>query len=178
MAEKWKILSQKVLLRSKFFKLRVDECELPDHRIMPEYYVIEFGDWVHVIPFTTDGKIIMVEQYRHAAGKRFLEVPGGAVDDHKGESPEAAARRELLEETGYECGSLDFVGSHYPNPALQSNQMHTFLAKDCVKIKEQQLDPFEDLSVQLLTPDKLKKCIEQGQITHSLMLASLQLVIK
>lgn len=177
MPGQWKILKTEEIFKSGFFRLRVDECLLPDGRVMPRYYVVEFSDWVHVLAVTSQGEAVMVRQYRHAADLRFLEVPGGSSDPHTGEAMETAARRELLEETGYEAGQMIYLGDHYPNPALQTNRMHSYLALDCKKIKDQQLDPFEDLKIEIMPLDKVYSELFSGRIKHSLMIVTLTLAM-
>lgn len=174
---KWKVLDSKELIKLGFFRLRDDRCELPDGRVMPHYYVIEFADWVNVVAITVDRQVIAIEQFRHGSDLTHLEIPGGSLDPRCGETPETAGRRELLEETGYEPGKIVYCGFHYPNPALQNNRMHTFLALDCQKVSEQKLDPFEDLSVKLFPVTDLQPKLEQGEFTHSLIAASVALAL-
>ena len=166
----WKTLNSKNLFSAGFFNLRVDECELPDGRRMPRYYVMEFLDWVNVIALTEAGQMILVEQHRHAAGTDFLELPGGAADP--GETPRTAAERELREETGFAAAAWVDCGFHFPNPALQNNRMHTFLALECRNVGEPTLDPFEDLRTVTLDPkDVYARCF-RGEMKHSLIIAS------
>ena len=113
----------------------------------------------------------MVEQYRHAARENFREVPGGSTDP--GEDPLVAGQRELREETGYTSATWIACGSHFPNPALQSNRMHTYLALDCVKVGEPKLDPFEDLRTFTMSARDLYDQWLDGQIRHSIISASL-----
>lgn len=174
---RWKILNSKNLFKAGFFSLRVDECELPDKRVMPRYYVMEFPDWVNVVPITKDGKIVMVEQYRHGADVNCLEIPGGSTNPG-GEDAQAAGARELLEETGFSSSNWISCGFHYPNPALQSNRMHTFVALECEKVSEPNLDPFEDLRSVLMDPREVVQRLERGEIHHSLIAASLSLSLK
>lgn len=175
MESRWKVLKSEEILKLGFFRLRVDQCQLPDGRVMPRYLVIEFSDWVHVLAVTKDGQAVMVRQYRHAADERFLEVPGGSTDPHKNETTEMAARRELLEETGYAPGKMIYLGYHHPNPALQTNKMHSYLALDCEWKQDLQLDPYEDLSVELVPLDQLYKMMFNGEMKHSLMISTLAL---
>ena len=101
----WKLLSSHYIHKGPWATLRVDECEMPDGRIVDDYYVLEYPTWVNAIAITEDNKVLMVRQYRHAAGIISLEIPGGVVDPN--EKPEHAIKRELLEETGYEFESWE-----------------------------------------------------------------------
>jgi len=100
-----------------------------------------------------------------------LEFPGGIVEP--GESPERAGARELQEETGFVATRWTSLGSCYPNPALQTNRLHTFVAHDCRKTSEPRLDPGEDARVELVPAASLKARVLGGEITHGLVLASL-----
>lgn len=171
--KKWKVISSENIVKKGFFTLRVDKCELPDKRIMPHYYVFEFSDWVNIVPITKDGFVILIKQYRHAGAEIFFEIPGGGIDSHKNEDPLSAAKRELLEETGYESLSIEYKGFHFPNPALQNNKMHTFLAKDCFSVSSQNLDEFEDIQVVPFSKKEVKSMLINGTISHSLIAASL-----
>ncbi|MCC7120172.1 MAG: NUDIX hydrolase [Gammaproteobacteria bacterium] len=176
--ERWEILSSDELFSHPYFRFRKDRCALPDERIMPAYFVMEFVDWVNVVPLTEDGQIVLVNQYRHAARRRFYEFPGGTLEpDNPDETPEAAATRELLEETGYAAGRMNYLGLHYPNPGLQDNRMHVFLGTGCRKLAEPKLDTYEDLEVELVDVQEFLQCIEQGRPMHSLMMASLTLAL-
>lgn len=173
----WQILESDELYRNPYFVFRRDTCALPNARIMPAYYVWELVDWVNVVALTRDNRLILVNQYRHAAGKRFYEFPGGTTEPESAENPETAARRELLEETGYAPGCLQYLGMHYPNPGLQDNRLHVYLATECERVSEQKLDTFEDIVVELVDPQQLLLVIEQGYPMHSLMMASLTLAL-
>lgn len=168
----WKTLASEELAKFGYFRLRKDQCELPDGRIMPNYYTMEFSDWVNIIPVTRENKVVLIKQYRHSVEEITIEVPGGSVDPRKSESVEVGAIRELEEETGYTSPRVEFVCSHYPNPALLSNRMHTFIAWDAEKTKDQELDPFEDIETFEVTLSELRIMIEKGEISHSIILAS------
>lgn len=174
----WKVLKSLEVFRAGFFRLRTDECQLPDGRVMPRYYVLEMVDWVNVLPVTDDGQAILLKQYRHAAGRDFLEIPGGTTTPGKSEDPRLAGERELLEETGYEAREWVSCGFHYPNPALQNNRMYTFLALGCRKVAEPSLDPYEDLETVKMDLKDALKIWEDGGFGHSLISASISLTIK
>lgn len=173
----WKTLKSQNLFQAGFFKLRVDECEMPDGRVMPRYYVLEFPDWVNIVALTREQQVILVRQYRHGAAQEFVEIPGGSTHPGVGEEPQLAGERELLEETGYKAGEWIGCGFHYPNPALQANRMHTFLALDCVKVSAPSLDPFEDLSVLTMSLPEAVKFWRGGGFKHSLIASSFALAL-
>lgn len=175
MKENWKIMCSTEVFRSGFVRLRTDKCSLPDGRIMPKYFVMEFPDWVNVLAITSEGQALILEQYRHGAQQWFLEIPGGSTNSREKENPQEAAKRELLEETGYRSGQMTLIGSHFPNPAQQNNLMHTFLATNCVCVQDQKLDPFEDLILKVIPLKELYARADRGEIKHSLILASLAL---
>src|SRR6201996_7621465 len=101
----WKTCSSTYLHKGPWATLRSDKCEMPDGRIVDTYYVLEYPNWVNAVAITEEGKVLMVRQYRHAAGIVSLEIPGGVIDGD--EAPEAAMRRELLEETGYQFDKME-----------------------------------------------------------------------
>ncbi|NQZ02311.1 MAG: NUDIX hydrolase [Bdellovibrionales bacterium] len=171
--KEWKLLDRWQLFKNQFLRIRLDRCELPDGRVMPNYFVLDFADWVQVVALDEDDNMIMVRQYRHGTGETLLEIPGGSTDPGDTEEPILAAKRELLEETGYESSDWEQIGSHSPNPALMSNDMHVFLAKNCKKVAEQNLDPFEDLDVELVPAKSVLEMLEAGQFRHSLVATGL-----
>ena len=171
----WKTLSSQTLVETRAFCLRQEKCEVFDKRTMPSYYILDFKNpWVHVVALTEKKELLLIRQYRHAARQFFLELPGGSVELEK-ESSRTSALRELEEETGYSTSDMKEVGSYYPNPALQNNKVHVFLAQNCKKTGEQNLDPFEDISVEKVPLKDWEKLFLCGDC-HGLMLSSLFLV--
>ena len=168
---KYEVLESKYLFQRPWLTARVDSAKLPDGRLVPEYYVLEYPDWINVIAITEDGQMIMERQYRHAIGKTAFELPCGVIE--KGEEPLAAAKRELQEETGYGEGSWTLLMSGCPNPGSMSNSCYSFLATDVKKVSGQSLDATEDLSVHLLSPDYVKQLLVDGEILQILHAAPL-----
>src|SRR5690606_37066895 len=109
----WQKLDSKYLIKEKWATLRVDTCRMPDGTLIDDYYVLEYPDWVNAFALTENNEVILIKQYRHAAGEVILEIPGGCIDP--GETPEEAVKRELLEETGYDFESIEPLGSLYAN---------------------------------------------------------------
>lgn len=169
--KEWKVLESEYLVRRPWLTARRDRLELPDGRIIPEYYVLEYPDWVNVIAITKDGQFVMERQYRHAARKISLELPCGVMEE--GETPLEAAQRELLEETGFGGGQWKKLMELSPNPSAMSNMTHCFLAIGVEKIAEQHLDETEELSVLFMTKEEVKRMLNENQICQALMVAPL-----
>ena len=168
---KWKIVSQEYLVRAPWAVLRRDVCEMPGGHIVPAYYVLEYPDWVNMVPVTEDGHFILVKQYRHGVEKEVLEVPGGVIDP--GETPEHAARRELLEETGYAFDHLEPISVLFPNPATSNNITTTYLATGGKKVQEQLLDEQEEIEVILASPEEVKQWLLDNRFGQALHTAAL-----
>lgn len=169
--EKWKILESRYLIRRPWLTARVDKVELPNGVVHPEYYVLEYPTWVNIIAITADGRFVMVEQYRHGLGDVFTELVAGVAE--KGEEPLQAARRELLEETGFGGGEWQLYTVLSANPGSMNNLTYTFLATGVEKISAQHLDATEDIAVRLLTADEVKAMLLSNEMKQSLMAAPL-----
>src|SRR4051812_9956679 len=124
--EPWRLLESIYSFSDRWLRLRSDTVRLPGGSTLTPYHVIEAADWVNVVAISEAGCIILVEQYRHAVTRTMLEIPAGHVDAH--EAPQAAARRELLEETGYGGGTWHPLGALHPAASRFNNQVHSFLA--------------------------------------------------
>lgn len=132
--------------------------------------ILEAPDWVNIIPVTRSGEVVLIRQFRFGVWQDSLEIPGGMVDP--GEDPQAAAVRELEEETGYVPAQVIPLGWVHPNPALQSNRCHSFLALDCEQRHEGALDEGEDITVELHPRAGVPQLILSGKISHSLVVAA------
>ena len=168
---KWDIINSEYLFRRPWLTVRHGQVRLPDGRINPEFYVLEYPDWVNVIAITEDGMFVLERQYRHGLGKTCYEIPAGVIE--KGETPLEAAKRELQEETGYGEGEWETLMTVSGNCSTTSNLTHCFLAKGVKKISGQHLDATEDISVCLMDETRVKDLLECDQIKQSLMAAPL-----
>ena len=168
---RWVTISSEYLFRRPWLTVRHDKVRLPDGRINPEFYVLEYPDWVNIIAITADGEFVMERQYRHGLDKTCYELAAGVVED--GETPLEAARRELEEETGYGGGEWKELMLISGNPSTTSNLTHCFLAVGVEKVSAQHLDSTEDLSVCLLALDQVRQLLVSDKIRQSLMAAPL-----
>jgi 8-oxo-dGTP pyrophosphatase MutT (NUDIX family) len=167
----WKILNSRYLLKRWWINLRVDHVELPNGSELEEFHVVEYPNWACTVCFTEAGDLVMVEQYRHAVACTSLECPAGAIDD--GEEPLAAARRELLEETGYEADDWVYLGRCAPEPSKHTNFAYVFVALGARHVAEQELDQSESIIVRLCRPADVLNMAEAGNIIHGIHQAAL-----
>jgi ADP-ribose pyrophosphatase len=143
-----------LLLTTPIFKLRKDEAEHPETGHRGSYYILENPDWVNIVALTEAGEMLMVRQWRHGTGRIELELPAGMVEP--GEAPEAAAARELLEETGYAAAKLTRLGEVAPNAAYQQNRCYSILAEGCRLVGGTSFDPGEDIEIALMRPAEVR----------------------
>lgn len=167
----WKICHSEYIHKGPWATLRSDKCEMPDGRVVEQYYVLEYPNWVNAVAITEDNKVLMVRQYRHAAGIVSLEIPGGVIDGD--EAPEAAMRRELLEETGYQFNEIELLCTVYANPSTADNKTFCYLAKGGKKVQEQELDEHEEIVIEEYSIAEIKQLLTDNKIAQSLHCTSL-----
>jgi len=129
-------------------------------------YTLACGSWCNVVAVTNADELVLVWQWRFGSREMSLEVPGGVVDE--GEEPIAGARRELLEETGYACESIEPLITTYANPPLQGNKLFAFLAKGATKVAEPKFDHAEECEVALVPARYAAALLDEGHVTHAL----------
>ncbi len=179
---KWNCGDKKSLLKTVVFDVTSSTNTFTDgeRTVSGEYIVLDAPDWVIVIPEIEDkaaGRkdFYMVKQWRHGSKCLSVEFPGGVID--KGEEPEVAARRELLEETGCIAGRLTKLGQVNPNPALFSNRVHIFLAQELECTNTQDLDNDEFVNVIKVPVEQIKKDMGSEQFPHALMSTAMMFYI-
>jgi len=167
---RWEILQDKKVYETPVFSLhQIDLIPEKSEQSVP-FYVLKAPEWINVIAMTADEQIVLVEQYRAGIDASSLEIPGGMTDP--GEDPLEAAKRELLEETGFSSTSWTKIGITSSNPAILSNFTHLYLAERCEQTAEQMTDGNEDIAVHLLPFSQFLDLIRNGTVHHAIVLAA------
>lgn len=168
---RWKVLSSEYVVRDPWMTVRKDSLQLPDGRIKDSYWSLEYPDWINIIAITKDGYFIFERQYRHGLDVVEWEIPAGVIE--KGEEPVEAAKRELMEETGFGGGEWEPFMKTCQNPGTCNNITHTFLAHDVERMGRQHFDASEDLDVYLLSEEDVRRILANDEIKQSMMAAPL-----
>lgn len=157
-----KTIKTEHIFTGKVISLQVDDVELPDGKTAKREIVKHPGA-VAVIAVTADNKIVMVEQFRKALERNLVEIPAGKLE--KGEDPLSCAARELEEETGYVCETLELVNSFYVSPGFADEIVHVYEARDLSK-KENPAEQDEDEFINLLelSLEEAEQYIQQQKI--------------
>ena len=150
--------------------LREDRVRLPSGHVIEEFHVTDYPDWSAVIAVTETGDVVLVEQYRYGVGRMSVEFPAGAVDP--GEAPEATARRELLEETGYAAERFHYLGALTAEPSRATNRGHFFVAEGARRVAEPAAEETEDLRVLLRPAAAVLQMADDGAFVHGLHAAA------
>ena len=171
----WTTLDDQLLNETRVFDLRVRRMRPPDNSFEDDFFYIHSRDWVNIVPITPDKQVVLVEQFRHGIHRPSLETPGGIIDSTDLD-PRATAVRELEEETGYRPREVISLGSIHPNPAMLNNTCHLFLALDVEKTGTQNLEPSEDITIQLRPLLEIPNLIRTGAISHALVASAFLMI--
>ena len=171
------MVSSEIVAETRIFRLRADLAKSPRTGRVHPFQILESPDWVNIVALTPDNQMVFIRQYRFGTREVTLEIPGGLIDP--GDTPRSAALRELMEETGYAPGLqsgeplMRPIGRIRPNPAFMTNTCYTFLVEGAVLNGSQNLDPAEDISVELHPVEEIPQLIQNGQIDHGIVLNAL-----
>ncbi len=159
---KWKTLSKKTVLQyNKFLTVEEHAVELPDGRLIPNWSWIIIPDAAIVTAVTREGKFLSFRQTKYAIEGITLAPVAGMLDS--GEAPLAAAKRELLEETGYEADVWTHLGSFCLDPNRGVNTIHLFLAQEAHPVAMMKADDLEDQQLVLLDRNEVEKALLLGE---------------
>ena len=169
MIRDWEVLNRKLVNDFGIVKIHTKQARSPRTGDVRDILAIDFPDWALILAITAEKEVVMVNQYRHGIERVCLELPGGLIDPEDA-SPEVAAQRELLEETGYRTSGLIQLGECYPQPAVLSNRCFFFLAENAQKIQEPQMDEGEDIEIIKIPLKLIPSMIEKKEINHGMVL--------
>jgi len=167
----FQLLGSEILLKGRAFTIRRDRLLAPDGR-ETRFDIIEHGGSVVIVPIDDDGNLVLVRQYRHAAGRDLLELPAGTLDGS--EPPELCAARELREETGFAADTLEKVGEFFLAPGYSTEFMVVFLARR-LRPAPLEADPDEFLQVERLPLKEALAMAHSGGLPDAKSLAALLL---
>jgi len=176
----WSIGKKKEILKTVPFSVEEIEVIKDGKALENPYHRIICPDWVNVLPITSSGHAVMIRQKRAGNGEFVLEIPGGVVDPSEVNDPTMAAARELEEETGFTTQRLLPLISVNPNPAIQNNKVHLFLALDCelTAVRNHFPDENEEIEIELVKVSDLDTLVRTGRIDHSLCCLCIVLAAK
>jgi ADP-ribose pyrophosphatase len=154
------VVKSRETVYSGYFDVRIDLLQL-HHGPNLAYTCLDIKAHASaILARTKEGKFVINKEYRHPVGKWLLSCPGGRIDT--GESPMDAAKRELLEETGYGGGIFHPLGSIYPFPAVADQLIHYVFADGVEFLKAPTHEPFELIHTELKTEQELMEEIASG----------------
>ncbi|MFA7211847.1 MAG: NUDIX hydrolase [Bacteroidales bacterium] len=167
----WKILSSRYLFNRPWLTVRCESLEIPGGHVIPEYYVLEYPEWINITAITPEGEFIFVKQYRRGLDVDSLELCAGVCDP--GETPLEAAKRELLEETGYGMGEWSLIMTISANPGTHNNLTYCYLARNVYPVAPPHPEETEDLSVHLLSENQVLDLLKNDELKQALHVAPL-----
>ncbi len=169
MLEQPQPIEQETVFSGKIIETRVDTLLMADGRRITREVVLHPGA-VAIVPIDDDGNVLLVSQYRHAAGKSLLEIPAGTLE--AGESPDDTAQRELQEEIGFASMNLRALGGVYTAPGFCNEFMYLYIARDLVRSRLP-ADEDEDIEVHQIPISNIDKLIRLGEIQDAKTIAGL-----
>jgi 8-oxo-dGDP phosphatase len=170
----WTVVEHELIHADKWIRLRSDTCVTSTGVSVAPYYVLEYPNWVHVVAIDENDHVVVIYQYRHAAGRICCELPCGCIEDFDSD-PLEAAKRELLEETGYAPEHCAVFSELSPNPATHTNRVFGVLALGVRRVAEPRLDPTEIVQIAHLSVERVITMATRGQFYHSMHVSSLLL---
>jgi ADP-ribose pyrophosphatase len=167
---------EKVVFQCSIFQVKEKIAHTKNKEHQLKVYTLNCSNWVNVVPVTSTGEIVLVEQHRFGSDSFILEVPGGAVH-YQEKDATLAGLRELEEETGLTSKRILSLSSFYPNPAIQNNRVTNLLAFDVQPLieKSNHFDPFEEIKIHLYPVKEVMQMVRSGQISHALSALALLL---
>jgi ADP-ribose diphosphatase len=159
----WKIESSRQRYSNKYIELYEDVIDIKKKKKI--YTRAKRKNYSTIVPFVSDNEILVIKSYRHLVDSYQIEAPSGYIDT--GETPIAAASRELKEETGYKAKNIISLGSYTLDYTMFEQRGNLFVGYDLVNEKQQELGMMEIIEPMILTIDEIKKLLFNGKILNA-----------
>lgn len=170
----WEVLKNSLIYEaSPWIKLSVQQVRLPNGKVVDNFHRVKMPEYAVVVVRTSDGRMIMERQYKHGVGKVSLMLPGGLIE--RGEEPLAAAKRELVEETGYSSEKWQSLGTFVANANYGCGKAHIFTAEHAKKLKAPDSGDLEDMEIVLLQPEALVDAVRSHEVVSLSAMAAIAL---
>ena len=167
---KWLTVETRTVYCTPIFDLHRRRSAHP-HRGQRDFFILEAPNWVNIIALTDKNEVVMVRQFRHGIEAFTVELPGGMVDPDD-RDPKDAARREMIEESGYDSDDIIELGRVHPNPAIQPNYCYSYLARHLRKVIKPISHGAEETQVMLVPLREIPKMIASEKILHALTISA------
>jgi ADP-ribose pyrophosphatase len=169
---KWKTLETQTIFKNQWFDIKENKVQVSDELAVEGIVVLNFRDWVNVVPLDGKGRILLEKNYRHGLNSIMIETPSGSVEPED-KSVSEAARRELYEETGYAAGKMISLGKSAANAQLQNNWIHHFLALDCQLVSQPKPEIDGVIEFWAESLENVMDRVQKGEITNSYIVEGL-----
>lgn len=143
--KEWITEASEVLINNQWISVKKSKVLLPNGHRINDYYTVDTNDAAAVVAIDAEGHVILKEEYRYACRKSMIEIPAGMIENE--EDPLTAAKRELLEETGYASDDWQEFGISIEDPTRLTGRLYLFLAQNCVKVSNGDPDAAEEINV-------------------------------
>jgi ADP-ribose pyrophosphatase len=172
----WKRLRSTLLLdRSPWLRVYADEVELPDGRRIEDFLRVDSREYATVFAVTEDGLALFIRQYKYGPNQVALQLPAGYLED--GEAPEAGARRELLEETGYAAANWESLGAYVPDGNRGFGRAHFFLARGARYVRAADPGDLEEVSLHPVPLTEVPSLLASGEMVETSPVACVALAL-
>jgi ADP-ribose pyrophosphatase len=177
----YKLKSSKSVYKSQWMEVCEDSVTDEEQGTVGMFNRINVDDAATIVPIFQDGSLLMVENYRHAVSTNLLELPGGLIRENgEGEEleqeqqPSNTAKRELLEETGHTCDSMQYINWFYTWPGRATQRNFVFIAKGLKKLQlKQRLEEFEYIKVCKIDRAQVMRQLKNGRIKSAVTISAL-----